>query len=98
MTIGDYGSRFDPKAHPAGYLYVALADYFENLIKAGRFKLNDPLPAEQRLTQQCGVSLGTVRSAVKELRNRGLVSTLSSKGTFVTYDATASDRRETHTL
>ncbi|MEU7407546.1 GntR family transcriptional regulator, partial [Streptomyces sp. NPDC044948] len=30
-----------------------------------------------------GVSIGTVRRAIVELRNRGLVATLPAKGTYV---------------
>ena len=87
----DYGSGFALSADPGVYLYVALADYFEGLIKRGALRRHDPLPAEQRLRETFGVSLGTARSAVEELRKRGLVSTVRSKGTFVTYDDAAED-------
>ena len=93
----DYGSRFMPSVDPGVYLYVALADYFERLIKSGALRRHDPLPAEQRLRADFGVSLGTARSAVEELRKRGLVSTVRSKGTFVTYDDTAAEDTDSHT-
>ncbi|TMR00143.1 GntR family transcriptional regulator [Actinomadura soli] len=34
-------------------------------------------------SQQYGVAIGTARRAIEELRDRGLVVTLASKGTFV---------------
>jgi DNA-binding GntR family transcriptional regulator len=35
------------------------------------------------MTEIYQVSIGTVRRAVRELRERGLVATLAAKGTFV---------------
>lgn len=95
MAANDHGLGFDPNAHRGCYLY-ALADHFTSLIKAGVLKRNDPLPAEQRLAVQCGVSLGTARRATEELRQRGLVATLPCKGTFVCCDAAAADCTDSH--
>ncbi|MGP4002739.1 GntR family transcriptional regulator [Streptomyces sp. 8N706] len=41
------------------------------------------LPAERRMTELYGVSIGTVRRAVALLRERGVVATLPAKGTFI---------------
>ncbi|GLY68766.1 hypothetical protein Atai01_53850 [Amycolatopsis taiwanensis] len=90
--------EFDPKAYRWGYLYVAVADHFTNLIKTGVLKRGNPLPAESRFRSICGVSLGTARRAVQELRERGLVTTLPSKGTFVTYGTTTAERVDSHPL
>jgi aminoglycoside phosphotransferase (APT) family kinase protein len=46
-------------------------------------KPNTPLVAERRLADEYGVSLGTARRATELLRDRGLVFTLRSKGTFI---------------
>ncbi|MFD4250016.1 GntR family transcriptional regulator [Amycolatopsis thermoflava] len=75
---------FDPSACPPGYLYQQLADYIARLIEAGGLPPEAPLPSERRFAQMCGVSLGTARHATELLRQRGLVVTVPSKGTFVT--------------
>lgn len=72
---------FDPE--PAGYLYEQMAAHLEARIKAGELRPNRPLPAEQRLAHEYGVSLGTARHAVRLLRLRGLVQVIRAKGTYV---------------
>ena len=76
-------SRFDPTSDPLRYRYELLADHLAHLITTGQLPPNKPLPAERRLANEYGVSLGTARRATDELRLRGLVYTLRSKGTFV---------------
>ncbi|NKQ58576.1 winged helix-turn-helix transcriptional regulator [Amycolatopsis sp. K13G38] len=66
-----------------GYLYEALAKQLAERIQAGEFAPNTPLPAEGRLACEYGVSLGTARHATRLLRERGLVVTIKSKGTYV---------------
>ncbi|MFD4197254.1 winged helix-turn-helix domain-containing protein [Amycolatopsis thermoflava] len=65
------------------YLYDLVADDLARRIETGELAVNTPLPAEQTLARQYGVSLGTCRHATKVLRDRGLVRTIPSKGTFV---------------
>lgn len=66
-----------------GYLYQFIADELEKCIRDGALPLGVPFPAERRMAEELGVSLGTVRRVVEELRERGLVVTLRSKGTFL---------------
>ena len=73
---------FEPGDTP-GYIYERMADHIEVRIKSGELAANKPLPAERRLAEEYGVSLGTARRATELLRERGLVVTLRSKGTFV---------------
>jgi len=63
------------------YAYVQVAAHLEARIRAG--ELAARLPGEQALREEYGVALGTVRKAVKVLRDRGLVVTVPSLGTFV---------------
>ena len=53
-------------------------------IISGYLQPHTPLPAERRLADEYGVSLGTARRATELLRERGLVVTLRSKGTYIT--------------
>lgn len=70
-------------SEPLGYLYEAVASDLTRRIRSGEFAPNRPLPAELDLARRYGVSLGTARHATRVLRERGLVVTIRSKGTFV---------------
>lgn len=65
------------------YEYVKLADTIEADIVSGKLPQGAALPGERAMTDLYGVSIGTVRRAVVELRKRGLVATLPAKGTYV---------------
>ena len=67
-----------------GYVYEWVAEQIAARIESGDLRPNTPLPAERRLALEYGVSLGTARQATRLLRERGLVVTLRSKGTYVT--------------
>lgn len=71
----------DPE--PPGYLYEAVASDLARRIHSGELPPNAPLPAEVDLARNYGVSLGTARHATRLLRERGLVITIRSKGTYV---------------
>jgi DNA-binding GntR family transcriptional regulator len=60
-----------------------MADHLAARIAAGDLTAGSRLPNERELSREYGVALGTARRAVQELRDRGLVTTLASKGTFV---------------
>ncbi|WP_207782458.1 GntR family transcriptional regulator [Phytoactinopolyspora limicola] len=54
------------------------------MVEARNLEPRAMLPGEQSLAAMLGVSIGTVRRATEELRQRDLVVTLPAKGTFVT--------------
>ncbi|MBM0257032.1 GntR family transcriptional regulator [Micromonospora sp. 4G55] len=64
-------------------LYRQLADLLAEQIERGKLRPGQPLPSELHLQQTYNVSRGTVRMAMQELRNRGLVVTVHARGTFV---------------
>lgn len=66
-----------------GYLYEKLANHLAERITSGELAPHTRLPAERRLAEVYGVSLGTARHATQLLRERGLVITIRSRGTFV---------------
>lgn len=74
---------FDPQAAGPGYIYAQVADHLAARIAAGEFPPDSMLPGERALAEEYGVALGTIRRAMDELRDRGLVTTLPAKGTFV---------------
>lgn len=65
------------------YAWTQVADHLEARIRAGELAPEARLSGERELAAEYGVAIGTVRRALVELRNRGLVATLPSKGTFV---------------
>ena len=69
--------------HGALVAYYRVADAIEEEIRSGRLPRGARLPNERDLGVEHGVAAGTARRAVKELRDRGLVTTLANKGTFV---------------
>ncbi|NPV70110.1 MAG: phosphonate metabolism transcriptional regulator PhnF [Firmicutes bacterium] len=64
-------------------LYYQIKETIREAIAGGRFKPGDQLPPETDLTTQYGVSRMTVRQAVLELVNEGLLYRKRGKGTFV---------------
>lgn len=79
--------QFELPADPTKYRYELMADHLEERIKRGDLPPNTALPNERDLCVQYDVSLGTGRKVVRELRERGLVVTVRSKGTFVVWKA-----------
>lgn len=66
-----------------GYEYLRVADEIAALIGDGTLPRGSMLRGERAMAEERGVAIGTVRRAVRELRDRGLVVTLPHKGTFV---------------
>src|SRR5262249_8525810 len=64
-------------------LFEALAAKIEEWILSGTLEAGAKLPSEGSLSRQFGVSRPVVREALAQLRERGLIETLSRTGTFV---------------
>ncbi len=64
-------------------LYVQVADLVAKRIADGELAPLRPIPSESQLQQEYGVARGTVRQAVRLLRERGLVMTVPQRGTYV---------------
>jgi GntR family transcriptional regulator len=69
------------------YAYCQVADHLEARIRAGELAAQSRLPGERELAAEYGVALGTIRRAMQEMRERGLVVTTPSLGTFITGNA-----------
>jgi GntR family transcriptional regulator len=72
---------FNPSS--ATPLYEQAADYMAARIAAGELARGQKLPAERDLADEWGIGYLTVRRAMRELRERGLVVSRVGKGTFV---------------
>ena len=64
-------------------LFQQLADVLAGQIERGELRPGQLLPSELHLQQTYNIARGTVRKAMAELRERGLVVTIHARGTFV---------------
>lgn len=67
-------------------MYKQISNYLTTLIAEGKYEKGDKVPTEIELMEQFGVSRTTVRLAVEQLLEKGLVKKRPGKGTFVTND------------
>jgi DNA-binding GntR family transcriptional regulator len=74
----------------ADLAYMRVAGDIAARIASGELKPGARLRSERDLAEHYEVSYGTVRSAMKVLRERGLITTIHGRGTFV---ATPGDSR-----
>lgn len=65
------------------YEWVRIARHLERRIRSGEIPPGGRLENERALADVYQVSPGTVRRAVRDLREQGLVETLAAKGTYV---------------
>ncbi|WP_338676394.1 GntR family transcriptional regulator [Streptomyces sp. SCSIO 30461] len=63
--------------------YVQIAEEIVQQIRAGVLKPGDLVPSESELVERYGVSGGTIRKAMVEVRASGLVDTRHGKGSIV---------------
>ena len=79
------GVTDQPPIDPARpvHIYVQLADHIAGRIAGGDLRPGARLPAERDLAAEYGVSIDTVRRAVVMLRDRGLIVTLTGRGSYV---------------
>lgn len=72
------------------YVWKQAADHIAARIASGELQPGARLEGERELAEQLGVAVGTVRRAVEDLRERGLVVTLPAKGTYIAEQSTDS--------
>lgn len=63
--------------------YKDIADDIRNAIMNGKYSVNEQLPLEKEMCSKYGVSRITIKKAVDELVNQGLVIKRRGSGTFV---------------
>ncbi len=67
-------------------LHEDIVQLFHSLIRQGRLKHGDRLPAERSLAEQFKVSRSSVREAIRSLELQGLVVSKRGSGTFINTD------------
>ena len=67
----------------ADLAYMRVAGDIAARIASGELKPGARLRSERDLAEYYGVSYGTVRRAMEVLRERGLITTVHGRGTFV---------------
>ena len=67
----------------ADLAYMRVADDIAARIASGELKPGARLRAERDLAEHYEVSYGTIRRAMQVLRERGLITTIHGRGTFV---------------
>ncbi|MGW1072236.1 GntR family transcriptional regulator [Streptomyces sp. NPDC002537] len=75
--------RSEPVRQRAVSKYLRVADDVLAQIRAGGLLPGQRVPSESELMARYGVSVGTVRRAMAEIRASGLVETLHGKGSYV---------------
>lgn len=63
--------------------YLLIAEKLKHEIETGEYKPNDQVPKEFDLAKSYNVSRITVRNAMKELENQGLIYRIQGAGTYV---------------
>ena len=75
--------RFDKKTR--------VVDELIRRIESGLLEDGFQLPGEHQLAEEFGVSRGTLREALAELKRRNYIATQSGVGSIVTFDGVALD-------
>lgn len=85
MATDELGQEL-PNVDPAGeaLIYMVVADFIAGQIERGERAGGSRLPSELDLSIMWGVARMTIRRAIRELSERGLVRAVHGKGTFIT--------------
>ena len=68
-----------------GYEWERVAADVRHRITSGELPPGAMLRGERAMADEYGVAIGTVRRALQDLRDRGLIVTLPHKGTYVAH-------------
>ncbi|GAU08344.1 FadR/GntR family transcriptional regulator [Desulfoplanes formicivorans] len=73
----------ETSARPPKKLYIEIVHRIRTLIQEDEFGPGSRLPAERKLAQQFGVSRNSVREAIKQLEEAGILESRMGAGTYV---------------
>lgn len=77
------GGSIAPDRSDATPLYIQLANNLRHAIKEGAVKVGGALPSERMLTEQTGASRVTIRKAILQLVEEGLLLRRQGSGTYL---------------
>ncbi|MEU1791143.1 GntR family transcriptional regulator [Streptomyces sparsogenes] len=72
-----------PPTHDPRPPYQQAAEAIRDEIKAGRIKPGEQLPSHRELQERFGIANMTARSALRVLREEGLIYTVQGRGSYV---------------
>lgn len=72
-----------PRLQLAGPLYNQIYSLMRQRLASGEWKSGQPMPTENVLAQEYGVSIGTVRKALDQLARAKLIVRQQGRGTYV---------------
>jgi GntR family transcriptional regulator len=81
--MSDFPIRGELNAAGSSPLYEQLISIIRQNVREGRLSPGDPLPSESEFCEHYGISRSTVRAALAELEEEGLVVRHQGKGSFV---------------
>ena len=84
MITIDYKSRLP--------VYEQIKNQIMTLIQLGILKADEQLPSIRSLSAETGVNVNTVKRAVQDLEEMGIIYSVPGKGSFVNEDAFANTR------
>ena len=84
MITIDYKSRLP--------VYEQIKNQIMTLIQLGILKADEQVPSIRALSSETGVNVNTVKRAVQELEQMGIIYSVPGKGSFVSEDAFANTR------
>jgi GntR family transcriptional regulator len=64
-------------------IYEQIISEIEKYVALGIYKPNEQLPSVRELAGNLGINPNTVKKAYTELEKRGVITTISTKGSFV---------------
>lgn len=73
------------QSHSTVPIYEQIVESLKNLIVSKTLKPGDSLPSIRQLAADLSVSVITTKRAYEELEKQGFITTLSSKGSYVSH-------------
>lgn len=67
-------------------IYEQIVNNVERFVALGIIKENEQIPSIRDMASAIGVNPNTVKKAYDILENRGIIQTISTKGTFISSD------------
>ena len=74
--------------------YQQVFDHLSGQIRSGHLAPGQPLPTEARLIESLGMSRTTIRQALAQLENDGVIERIQGRGTFVTTEQQRHSRQQ----